>query len=84
MHYGNISTDYTNYLHHVNYFDPQREKREVRHMKVKVIKRYNDIVKDKIQEVDTVFEVDDARGKYLIDQGMVEEVETVKKSTGKD
>lgn len=53
-------------------------------MKVNVIKRYNDIVKDKIQEVDTVFEVDDARGKYLIDQGMVEEVETVKKSTGKD
>lgn len=53
-------------------------------MKVKVIKRYNDIVLGKIQEVDTVFDVDDARGKYLIGQGMVEEVETVKKSTGKD
>lgn len=53
-------------------------------MKVKVIKRYNDIALDKIQEVGTVFETDNARGKYLIGQGMVEEVETVKKSTGKD
>ena len=53
-------------------------------MKVKEIKRYNDIALDKIQEVGTVFETDDTRGKYLIGQGMVEEVETTKKSTGKD
>lgn len=42
-------------------------------MKVKVIKRYNDLVLKKIQKVDTIFEVTDERGKYLIGQGMVEE-----------
>ena len=43
-------------------------------MKVKVIKRYNDMLLRKVQEPGTVFETDDARGKYLIGQGMVEEV----------
>ena len=51
-------------------------------MKVKVIKRYNDMVLNKIQEVDTTFEVADARGKYLIGQGMVKEVKA-KKTEGK-
>lgn len=40
-------------------------------MFVKVIKRYNDISLGKIQEVGTVLEVTEARGKYLIKQGMV-------------
>lgn len=43
-------------------------------MKVKVIKRYNDLVLKKIQEVGTVLEVTDARGKYLIGQGMAEKL----------
>ena len=42
-------------------------------MKVKVIKRYNDLALKKIQEVGTILEVKDERGKYLIGQGMVEE-----------
>lgn len=67
-------------------------------MKVKVIKRYNDLALKKIQEVDTILEVTDARGKYLIGQGMVEELKEdskeqkpegpkdskATKSTGKD
>lgn len=79
---GIISTDYTDYLHNINYFVLWREK-EVRHMKVKVIKRYNDMVLRKIQKPDTVLEVSDERGKYLIGQGVAVECEPEKKSTGK-
>lgn len=43
-------------------------------MKVKVIKRYNDLVLKKIQEVNAVLEVTDERGKYLISQGMAEKI----------
>ncbi len=41
-------------------------------MKVKVIKRFNDMKERKIQEVGTVLEVNEARMKWLISQGMVE------------
>ena len=58
----------------------RRKKKEVRVMKVKVIKRYNDLVLKKIQKVDTIFEVTDERGKYLIGQGMVEEFKEDTKS----
>lgn len=43
-------------------------------VKVKVIKRYNDLDLKKIQEVGTILEVADVRGKYLISQGMAEEI----------
>lgn len=43
-------------------------------MKVKVIKRYNDLALKKIQEIGTVLEVTDKRGEYLISQGMAEKI----------
>lgn len=46
--------------------------------KVKVIKRYNDIVLKKTQEKGTVFEVSEARAKHLVEQKMVEIVEEKK------
>lgn len=50
-------------------------------VKVKVIKRYNDVVLKKIQEKETVFEVSEARAQHLVKQGMVEIVgETPKES----
>lgn len=52
-----------------NKFAPAQK--EVRTMKVKVIKRYNDLILKKIQEKNTVFDVTESRGKYLIEQGMV-------------
>lgn len=42
-------------------------------MKTKVIKRFHDMKERKIQEVGTVLEVNEARMKWLISQGMVEE-----------
>lgn len=51
-------------------------------MKVKVIKRYNDLVLEKIKEPGNIFEVDKARADILIRKGFVEEVKekkTVKK-----
>ena len=41
-------------------------------MKVKAIRRYSDILLKKIVEKDTVFEVEEERGKHLKRQGMVE------------
>jgi hypothetical protein len=52
-------------------------------VKVKVIKRYNDISLNKIQEKDTEFETTETRAKYLAEQGMVEIVGDVSKKTGK-
>lgn len=43
-------------------------------MKVKVIKRYNDLALKKIQEIGTGIEVKDERGEYLISQGMAEKI----------
>lgn len=43
-------------------------------MKVKVIKRYNDLALKKIQEIGTALEVTDKRGEYLISQGMAEKI----------
>ena len=41
-------------------------------VRVKMVKRYNDFVLKKIQEVDAEFETDGKRAKYLVNQGMVE------------
>lgn len=50
-------------------------------MKVKVIKRYNDVVLKKIQKEGTVLEVDEKRAKHLVKQGMVVIVDETKKET---
>lgn len=44
----------------------------MRTIKVKVIKRYNDIVLNKIKEKDEVFEVSKERAEHLVKEGMVE------------
>lgn len=41
-------------------------------MKVKVIKRYNDVVLNKIKEKYEVFEVSKERAEHLVKEGMVE------------
>ena len=41
-------------------------------MKVKCIKRYNDVSLHKTLEIGAVLEVDEARANYLIHEGMVE------------
>lgn len=41
-------------------------------MKVKVIKRYNDVVLNKIKEKDEVFEASKERAEHLVKEGMVE------------
>lgn len=51
-------------------------------MKVKVIKRYNDLALKKIQEVGTELEVTKNRCKWLISQGMVEEVKAPQETKG--
>lgn len=59
-------------------------------MRVKAVKRYNDIVLKKVVEKETVMDVTEARGKHLIEQGMAEATEepaeskkTEKKETAK-
>ena len=47
--------------------------------RVKVIKRYNDLVLKKIQEKDTVFETTEKRAQYLVKQGMVVIADETKK-----
>ena len=44
-------------------------------MRVKTIKRYNDMVVGKIQEPGTVFETDDKRAEHLIKEGGAEKVQ---------
>ncbi|MBA4700739.1 MAG: hypothetical protein H2212_15045 [Ruminococcus sp.] len=44
-------------------------------MRVKTIKRYNDMVVGKIQEPGTVFETDDKRAEHLIKEGVAEKVQ---------
>lgn len=41
-------------------------------MRVKVIKRYNDMVLHKIQEVDTEFETEEKRAEHLVEEGVAE------------
>lgn len=41
-------------------------------VKVKVIKRYNDVVLKRIQEEGTVFETNEKRADYLVHEGVVE------------
>lgn len=50
-------------------------------VKVKVIKRYNDVVLKKIQEKGTTFKVSEERAKHLVKQGMVEIIEEAKKES---
>lgn len=50
-------------------------------VRVKVIKRYNDIVMKKIQEVGTQFETSRKRAEYLVTQGMVK---IVSQTTGEE
>lgn len=45
---------------------------EVRTLKVKVIKRYNDVALNEIKEKDEVFEVNKERAEHLVKEGMVE------------
>lgn len=47
-------------------------------VRVRVIKKYNDLVLKKIQTVGTEFETSEQRARYLVSQGMVEIVEEVK------
>lgn len=47
-------------------------------MKVKVIKRFNDIKERKIQEVGNILEVTEARAEWLVSQGMVEKCQETK------
>lgn len=42
-------------------------------MKVKVTKRFHDMVQKKIREKDETMDVSEERGKHLISQGMAEE-----------
>lgn len=52
--------------------------------KIRVIKRYNDIVLNKIQNVGTVLEVEDIRAKHLVNEKMAEYVhDDVKKAAEK-
>ena len=45
---------------------------EVRTLKVKVIKRYNDVALNEIKEKDEIFEVSKERAEHLVKEGMVE------------
>ena len=45
---------------------------EVRTLKVKVIKRYNDVALNEIKEKDEVFEVSKERAEHLVKEGMGE------------
>lgn len=51
-------------------------------MKVKVIKRFHDLKEKKIQKAGSILEVDEARKKWLIGQGMVEEYTDSEAATG--
>ncbi|WP_276925602.1 hypothetical protein, partial [Eisenbergiella massiliensis] len=44
--------------------------KEVSYMRVKVIKRYSDVMLGKIKEVGDTFEVSEQRGKHLIHEGV--------------
>ena len=45
---------------------------EERTLKVKVIKRYNDVALNEIKEKDEIFEVSKERAEHLVKEGMVE------------
>lgn len=57
----------------------RRHNEEVRIIKVKVIKRYNDVVLNKIKEKDEVFEASKERAEHLVKEGMVEIIKEGKK-----
>lgn len=54
-------------------------------MKVKAIKRYSDVRLNKVIEPGTILDVDEARAKHLVHEGMVEILkETGKTAPGKE
>lgn len=54
-------------------------------MKVKATKRYSDVRLHQVIEPGTVLEVDEARAKHLVHEGVAEIVkETAKKAQGKE
>lgn len=48
------------------------QKEVVKMKKVKVIKKYNDVMLNKIQEVDTVIETEDDRAEHLVKENVAE------------
>lgn len=54
--------------------------------KVRVIKRYNDMILKNIQEEGTILEVSKGRAEHLVNEGMAELIETQKheEANGKD
>lgn len=52
-------------------------------MKVKCIKRYSDVCLKKIIEKDEILEVDKARAKHLVREGVAEIVKESEKAAGK-
>ena len=65
-------------------FIPIFKKGGERELKVKCIKRYNDIRLHKTIEIGTVLDVDEARANHLIHEGMVEIVKETEKESGKE
>lgn len=59
------------------------QRREVRAVKVKCIKRYSDIRLKEIIEVGTVLEVDKERAEHLIHDGVAEAVKETEKAAGR-
>mgnify|MGYP003280308992 CR=1 FL=1 len=53
-------------------------------MKVKCIKRYNDVWLHKTIEPGTVLEIDEARANHLVHEGMAEIVKEAEKAAGKE
>lgn len=53
-------------------------------MKVRAVKRYNDLVLKKVVDKGTEFDVSEDRAKYLKGQGMVELLEESEKSEQKE
>ena len=53
-------------------------------MKVRCIKRYNDIKLKKIVEVGDILDVDDERAEHLIQEGVAEITKETEKAASKD
>lgn len=53
-------------------------------MKVRAVKKYNDLMLKKVVAKETEFDVPEDRAKYLVSQGMVEILEESEKKEKKD
>lgn len=60
-----------------------RRWKEVMDVKVRAIKKYSDIIRKKVIEKGTEFDVPDDRAQYLASQGMVELVKEERKDAAK-